>query len=221
MFAVHTSGGISSRSAAFFFILIIFNTASSSSSVYCLSLILSWLLIILTVGLSVISFTKWLFGYSFHFWSLSSKPAVFSFALEVLFLPSTSFTFHYANRVSIYQITYFIDLISNVISLFFLVCVSSLWIYLSFWILAFVGFLCLSKDVFVRYSFFPNYYWLPRNSTCVFFSFGWYVLSSCYIDGYKLFIFLKLGMSFRFLQKSIKLVSNIYRTSFAYILIGK
>ena len=65
--------------------------------VNCLSFMSRWPLIIFSVGLSVISgiFQN---RSSFHFWSLSTWPATFSFALEVLFLPLTSFTMGHANR---------------------------------------------------------------------------------------------------------------------------
>ena len=55
-----------------------------------------------------------------------------------------------------YQVSYFIDLALNVFLFFFLVCVSSLWAFLRFCILAFVGFLILSRNAIFMLSYFSS-----------------------------------------------------------------
>ena len=95
IFVFHTSGGMSSRLAA----LIVFRIASRASSVKCSNLMSGLLLIISSICLSMISrglasrYLKCLF----HFWSLFSWLATFSFDLAVLFLPLTLFAVCHAN----------------------------------------------------------------------------------------------------------------------------
>ena len=79
---------------------------------------------------------------SFYFWSLSSWLAAFSFALETLFLFFTSFTFYYAICYCLSSIEFLILLIwpwmySNKSFWYRKVC--SVWAFLVFCILVFVG----------------------------------------------------------------------------------
>ena len=55
--------------------------------------------------------------------------------------------------LSVFWVANFIDLVLNRF-LFFLICISSLWAFLKFWSLAFVGFLLLNKDAIFMLSHF-------------------------------------------------------------------
>ena len=89
----------STKKSVAFLLWIFFSTMSSSSSTNCLRLMSCWSLIISLVGLSIISrgFLRNFLKCSFYFRSLSSWLAAFSFALEVLFLPHTSFSVCHIN----------------------------------------------------------------------------------------------------------------------------
>ena len=95
-FSCLTSLGIILSRPTAFLLLIFFNTVSSSFSVNSPNSTSSWPLIIFWIGLSVISealLSRFL-KCSFHFTSLSSWQAAFSFALDVFFLSFTSFTLY-------------------------------------------------------------------------------------------------------------------------------
>ena len=97
---------------------------------------------------------------SFHLERLSSWLAAFSFALEVLFLPLTSFTVYPANHDCLSSSEFLILLIwywmySNWFFFVGVVCVSSLLAFLSFWSLSLVVFLLLSINASLMLSRFP------------------------------------------------------------------
>ena len=84
-----------------------------------------------------------------------------------------------------------------IIIVFFLVCVSSLWAFLSFGALAFVGFLLLNKDGFFMLSHF--------SLTAIDFQGTLHLAFG--LVGNKVFIFIIWRMSFRCFLKVIELVS--------------
>ena len=92
------SGSISSWSAAFLLFIFV-NTILSSSSVNCPCLISTWLLIIFVIGLSLTlrKFPSKFLKCFFYYCIIPSWLATFSFTLEVLFLPLTSFIVCHAN----------------------------------------------------------------------------------------------------------------------------
>ena len=95
--------------------------------------------------------------------------------------------------------------------LFLCTLVTSLWAFLSFRALVFIGFLLLTKDAIFTFSRFPQIdYCLPWNST-----FGTCFLLNAF--GYrckKVPIFFIWIISFRCLRKNTKLVSYSYRKGF-------
>ena len=130
------------------------------------------------------------------------------FALELLFLPLTSFTFCHANHdclSSEFLILLIWPWINSTYS-FWYVFSSSHRAFLSFYTLALVRFLLLSKDSFFHIiPFFSKCYWLPVNS--IFSSwFGCYAFWCCfYLSWNKVFIFVIQRMCFRCHLKCIKL----------------
>ena len=139
--------------------LILFNVASSSSFLNCSSLTSSGPLIMFGISLSVIlgGILSGLLKCSFHFQSLPSGLATFSFSLDELFFLLNSFTDCHTFRDCLSSIELLILSIwpwmySNYS--FWYVLVSSFRA-LSFCTLAFVGFLLsLSKDAFLKLSRF-------------------------------------------------------------------
>ena len=137
-----TSGDISSKIEAFL-ILIFVSTPSSSSYVNCPCLMSSWILIIFSAGLSRISekLPSWCFKCSFHLWSLYSWLAAFVFTHVVIFLLLISFTVCYANRDCLFSSEFLISLIWTWVYFSYSSWYDcSLRTFLSFCILAFVGF---------------------------------------------------------------------------------
>ena len=116
------------------------STVLSSSSVNCSSLMSSWPLVILWIGLSVISgeILRWFSKSSFHSWSLSSLQAALNFSLDLLFLSLSSFIVCHAIRLFVFhRVSSFIDLTLNVFCFSFwyvLICswVSACWHLLNF-----------------------------------------------------------------------------------------
>ena len=90
----------------------------------------------------------------FPFCILSSSLAAFSFTLKMLFLPLTSFTVCHANRDCLSSAVFLILLIWPGMYYYLSFWCSSLWAFLSFCTLAFVGFLLLHKDAFFMLSHF-------------------------------------------------------------------
>ena len=86
-----TSSGISSNSAAFLFLLFVC-TMLSSPLVNCLGLMSCWLLIFISLSVTLGNFPNRFLKCSFHMCILSFWLAAFSLVLEVLFLLLTSFT---------------------------------------------------------------------------------------------------------------------------------
>ena len=84
----------SSRSAAFHFLIFV-STMLSSFWVNCPTLVSTWLLMIFVIGLSVAwgEFLRWFLKYSFHICICSSRLAVFSLALVLIFLLLIALTF--------------------------------------------------------------------------------------------------------------------------------
>ena len=150
---------------------------------------------------------------SFHFWSLSSCLAAFSFAFEVFFLLLTSFTIFHTIHDCLSSTEFLILFIWPWMysSCSYLVCVSSLWAFLSFCILAFVGFLSLSNNaIFILCHFFLTTCWPPWNATFGSW-FSWYALSCCfYVGSDKVFIFVIQSICFRYPLKSIEFDSYNY-----------
>ena len=111
------------------------------------------------IGLSVTlgEFPSRLFKYSFYICVRSFSLAVFSFALEVLFILLTSFTVCYAIRDWLFCTRFLILLIwpwMYSFCSFWYVLVSSICAFSSFYVLAFNGFLLLHKDTVLRYLVF-------------------------------------------------------------------
>ena len=103
-------------------------------------------------------------------WEVSSKFSKCSFLFFVVFLLGWKFLLLFSECFSLCLlllqskmllgsfifkgVSYLINMSLNVLLLVFLVCVNSLWSFFSFWALAFVGTLLLSKKVFCCYLVF-------------------------------------------------------------------
>ena len=114
-----------------FLFLIFFNTKSSSLFITCLILMSSRVLMSFWIGLSVISrgFSCRFLKCSFHFRSLSSWQATFSFALKMHFLLLTTFTVCHALHDCLFSIEFLI--LSNCLKCIWIVLFGMCWLVLS------------------------------------------------------------------------------------------
>ena len=119
-----------------------------------------------------------------------------------------------------YQVFDFIDLASNVFQLFSLVCVSSHWTFLSFWISPFVGFFLLRKDAFFRLSRFSLITIASHRTVHLGFDLVGMHSVTASIWAVTVLIFLIWGISFRYLLKSIKVIFYSYHIMISRFLIS-
>ena len=151
----------------------------------------------------------------------SSWLADSNFVLEILYLLHTLFT-AILFVIAYLQPGFLLNWSEVECIIIFLINMCSLWAFLSFCALAFVGFLLWSRDnIFMLSHFFSNYKWLPWNSTLGSW-FGWYAFYFYFYEGSdKIFVFVIRSMCFKYLLKSIEFVSYCYCRFIANISIGK